>query len=150
MLFFFNCFSTAATWGAIVTFMKCWYISFFFTGSFSTKGTATAAAHHAPSNWKIDVSVRPLLFNCYSYIDNIPFNRSWMLSAYMSACACSHSSFPARPCFLARYRAIVFDWASTRPSTSKIGTWPKGVAIWIKDDNQSMGCAEYSKHNTHK
>ena len=63
-----------------------------------------------------------------------------MLSAYMSACACSHSSFPARPCFLARYRAIVFDWASTRPSTSKMGTWPKGVAIWMKDDNQPGMC----------
>ena len=74
--------------------------------------------------WMLNNQEIQFLNSCY-----LPVIRSLMLSAYMSACACSHSSLPARPCCLARYREMVFDWASICPSTSKTGTWPKGVPI---------------------
>lgn len=70
-------------------------------------------------------------FMSFTEFPYLPPIKSWMQSTYMSAWLCSQSFWPANPCCRARYLAIVFDCAKGLPSTSKTGTWPKGVPVNI-------------------
>lgn len=51
----------------------------------------------------------------------------------LSASSASQSDLPAIPNCLAKYRQIAVDWVTFFPSTSKMGSWPYGVAKKMKN-----------------